>query len=342
MTRYLQNAWYIAAWSDEVVSGKVLGRTLLDTPIALFRGSDGKAAAILDRCPHRFAPLSAGHVHGDSIVCGYHGLGFNGSGVCTANPHGAISRNLSVPAYPVHELHRAVWIWPGDKERADPALIPDFSYLTAVPDTAFSKGRLHVRANYEIFVDNIIDLSHTDYLHANTLGGGMITRTTPEIIETDEYIEVMWFSPCTPPSALMAGFFRDLPETVDSWAQVRWYPPGLMRLTAATAAAGSAMGDGLINTQAHMLTPETATTSHYFFAATRNYRMGDAQLNERIAAARREIFTTEDKPMLELIQGRMNKDFWEMKPMLFGIDKAPVKVRRKLGKLMEQDAARVS
>ena len=74
---YLRNTWYMAAWDDEGVPGKPLARTLLDQPVAIFRTDDGAPAAVLDRCPHRFAPLSAGKVEAGRLVCGYHGLAFD-------------------------------------------------------------------------------------------------------------------------------------------------------------------------------------------------------------------------------------------------------------------------
>ena len=57
---FLRNAWYVGAWSNELVQDKLLPRTLLDDPIVFFRTQTGTAAALFDRCPHRFAPLSRG------------------------------------------------------------------------------------------------------------------------------------------------------------------------------------------------------------------------------------------------------------------------------------------
>jgi phenylpropionate dioxygenase-like ring-hydroxylating dioxygenase large terminal subunit len=339
VTSYLKNAWYVAAWSDEVVANAVLPRTLLETPVAMFRRRDGSPAAILDQCPHRFAPLSAGSIDGDTVVCGYHGLGFDGSGACTRNPHGPILKSMCVPAFRAYEAHRAIWIWMGEQEKADPALIPDLAYLGNAPETAFSKGHIVAKGNYEIFVDNIMDLSHTDYLHPTTLGGGAITRTKPEVAEDENYINVKWFAANTTPGPLLVKLFKDLPEQTDSWTEVRWFAPAVMRLVSGTVAAGGSEDAAMKNTNAHILTPETATSSHYFYAATRNYRVDDSGLNEMLAKTRDHIFGTEDKPMIELIQQRMGtRDFWDMKPLLFSIDTGPVRVRRKLKKRIEAES----
>jgi phenylpropionate dioxygenase-like ring-hydroxylating dioxygenase large terminal subunit len=102
---YLRNAWYVAAWSEELAAGKLIARTFLDEPVVLFRTNDGAAAALFDRCPHRFAPLSRGRHKGSEIECGYHGLRFDRSGACSLNPYnpGHTPPRARVQSYPVLE-----------------------------------------------------------------------------------------------------------------------------------------------------------------------------------------------------------------------------------------------
>ena len=70
---FLRNAWYAAAWADEVPAGKLLARTFIDEPVVLFRDEANQPRALLDRCPHRFAPLSMGKLcnGGQAVQCGY-------------------------------------------------------------------------------------------------------------------------------------------------------------------------------------------------------------------------------------------------------------------------------
>src|SRR5271166_5799016 len=82
---YLINAWYMAAWSEEITSA-LLHRQFTGVPVVLYRLQNGVAAALEDRCPHRFAPLSRGTREGDAIRCGYHGLTFDATGTCIHNP----------------------------------------------------------------------------------------------------------------------------------------------------------------------------------------------------------------------------------------------------------------
>src|SRR6516162_4396461 len=159
---YLRNAWYVAAWSDNLADGQLLSRTILKEPIVLFRKSDGHIAALQDRCPHRFAPLHMGKiVGGDRVQCPYHGLEFDSSGACVLNPHGTknIPPRARVRSYPVTEKHKAVWIWMGEQS-PDLAKVPDFSVLDNVPEMHASKrDRITIRANYELIIDNLLDLA---------------------------------------------------------------------------------------------------------------------------------------------------------------------------------------
>ena len=110
---YLRNAWYVAAWSDDLGEGQLIGRTILKQPIVLYRTSDGQVAALDDRCPHRFAPLHMGKiVGGNQVRCVYHGLEFDASGACVLNPHGSkhIPSRAKVRSYPVVEIGRQIAI----------------------------------------------------------------------------------------------------------------------------------------------------------------------------------------------------------------------------------------
>src|SRR4051812_5489652 len=83
---FVRNAWYAAAWSDELVAQKPLACMMLGDPIVLYRRSDGSPSALEDRCVHRSMPLSLGRVHGDVIECGYHGLQYDCAGACVRIP----------------------------------------------------------------------------------------------------------------------------------------------------------------------------------------------------------------------------------------------------------------
>ena len=333
---YLRNTWYMAGWADELPSAGGIARTLLDEPVFLFRDAAGAAHALFDRCPHRFAPLSKGWIEGDRVVCAYHGLAFDGGGACVHNPHGPVVRALNVRSYPLVEAHRALWIWMGDPALADPAAIPDLRFLSAAPDTAFNKGYVNGKGHYQLFVDNILDLSHTDYLHPNTLGGGSITRTRARVFEREGgVIAIHWHVFDDVPTPLFAQFLPAGTGHVDSWSEVDWHAPGVMKLVSGATPTGTSR-EGAVNVDnVHILTPETQGTTHYFFASTRNFGTGDAALNERIRVTRATIFATEDEPMIAAQQDRIGAaDFWSLRPALLRTDEGAVKVRRRMDALI--------
>ena len=338
---YLRNTWYMAAWADEITEGELLARTLLDQPMVLFRDADGSPRALFDRCPHRFAPLSKGSLAQGVVTCGYHGLGFDGSGACVANPHGAVSRALSVRAYPVAEAHRAVWIWMGDPVLADPNLIHELGFLDAAPETSFNKGYVCGRGNYQLYVDNILDLSHTDFLHPNTLGGGSITRTRANVAEhQDGKIAIHWHVSDDAPTPLFAKFLPAGTDRVDSWTEVEWSAPAVMKLVSGAVPLGQAHDHSRNVFNVHIMTPESATRTHYWFASTRDFAIDDAALNRTIQDTRAQIFATEDEPMIAAQQERMgDADLWELKPALLRIDEGAVRVRRRMEALIAAEQA---
>ncbi len=113
-----------------------------------------------------------------------------------------------------------------------------------------------------------------------------------------------------------------------------------MKLTACIVPTGGSEAEGALNFNVHIMTPEARNTTHYFFAATRNFKRDDYELNARIAAKREEIFRTEDKPMIDKVAMHMSdRDFWSLRPMLLPIDGASARVRRRLERLIAAEQA---
>lgn len=343
MTAWLRNAWYVAGFADEFAAGRPLARTLVGEPLVFFRGEGGALAALADRCPHRFAPLSAGKVcEGGAIECPYHGLRFGSDGRCVHNPHGAgaIPKAAAVRSYAVRERDRLVWLWAGDAAAADEALIPDFSRVASAPDDAAVRGYLPSACDAQLLVDNILDLTHVDYLHPDSLGSGALSRSKAQVTDLGERsTRITWLSSgdLAPPAFDM--HLREQGRPTDQWTEVTWTAPGCMLLNVGATLQGEPREQGIDTLNLHLTTPETEGRCHYWYWTTRNFAV-DARANEHVRGLIEHAFSQQDKPMLEAQQRRIGTaEFWSLKPVLLPGDAGAVRVRRKLQDLVAKEQA---
>jgi phenylpropionate dioxygenase-like ring-hydroxylating dioxygenase large terminal subunit len=311
---FLQNTWYAAAWSYEMQG--FLTRTLLDIPVLLFRDSSGGAVAFHDQCPHRFAPLSKGSLVADRIRCIYHGLEFGLDGRCVGN-----SLNYTAPpaarvrTFPVAEQDNIVWIWFGDKTPTDPAALQRFPFHLDNENSALYGATL-AQADYRLFSDNLMDLTHIHLLHP-----GFGAQKFPAAFRCYEEGD-----------SIVSHYLADDPEAPSIEENViRWTAPGIHRLDTFSTPAGR---ERTLVSSAHLLTPETPTSTHYFWSSG----IPPGSTAQAAQALLEQVFNKEDKPMLEAIQRRMSgRDFWSMKPLLLQNDLASVKVRKRLMAMIEAE-----
>ena len=327
---YIRDLWYVAAWATEVGDG-LFSRTILGEPVLLYRIPEGSAVAIGNRCPHRFAPLDMGRrLEDGSIECPYHGLRFDHSGACVLNPHedGRIPRNARVAAYPLVERHGLLWIWMGDASLADESRIPEFDQITS-PRYRTITGYTQIGANYELIADNLLDLSHTQFVHANFARADDVLRVRHEVTqEGDTVFSRRWIPNITAPSSFSRSL-ADPDQRVDHWIRARWDAPGLHRLDVGVTPTGLAEDQGIRREGSHLLTPETEFATHYFYANSRNYRLDDEQEDQAIRQWHRIGFGEQDKPMIQAVQRMMGgNDLMALKPVLLPIDTAAIRARR--------------
>lgn len=344
---YLRNCWYAAIWSDDLQPGHITARTLLDEPLVLYRDAQGVAVAMEDMCPHRLAPLSLGKLLPNGhLQCGYHGLEFAATGQCVKNPHGQgrIPAKCRVKTYPLVEKHTMVWIWMGTAT-PDESLIPEFSYLDAA--SGYDVGRrdtLAMDANYRAIVDNLMDLSHAAYLHDGLLGNAETAWADIEVRQEGPYVYVQREMHNVPPPKLRDLLFKRDGAPVNMWQTIRWSAPGAVLNDVGTYAVGSDRSHFSGQLGCHILTPESATTTHYFTAAARQGPIGaapeegDEALKAQIAEMRRYAFKEQDDPMLKAQQANIQRHP-NARPVLLDIDIGPVRCQRILDGLLAEEAA---
>jgi phenylpropionate dioxygenase-like ring-hydroxylating dioxygenase large terminal subunit len=176
----LANCFHPVCRSSDVAEGQVVRTRLLGDDWAVAR-IDGAVVAVVDRCPHRGSPLSAGCVVDGTIQCAYHGFRFAGDGRCVAIP--ALGVGSPIPpkahvraAHAVEERYGLVWLAP-DAPLAPIIDVPEWDdpafVVAPLPDQVWHAGAAQM-------VDNFLDLAHFPFTHVATFGD-------PDDVEVPSY-----------------------------------------------------------------------------------------------------------------------------------------------------------
>lgn len=278
-TPFVFDEWYVAAFADEVTRTP-LARLLLGIPVVLLRRTDSGITALEDRCPHRSMPLSRGTLEGDTLVCGYHGARFGCDGVCVGVPsQSVVPPGARVRAFVAEQHGPLVWIWMGPGAPTRPAPHPAW---IADAGWAASEQRMHLRASYVRLHENLLDLTHLSFLHAKTFGTPDYA-TAPYETEIDD----------------QAGRFVLTRSVVPTRLPPIWAKPtGLEGRDAARIASSTFISPALHEVHvsfhacdrpaaeqpsrairtAHIVTPESATSTHYFIHHGRNFALEDNEI----------------------------------------------------------------
>jgi phenylpropionate dioxygenase-like ring-hydroxylating dioxygenase large terminal subunit len=346
--KYLWESWYCAGWSADLTDLPTAIK-MLDQELVLFRDEVGKACAISNRCSHRFAPLSRGKIMGGVLECRYHGLQFDGAGTCVFNPHGdQIPPRAHVRSYPIVEKHRALWVWMGDPAHADPAMIFPLPFLDD-DRYAVATGYLHIKADYQLLNDNLLDLTHALYIHPQTVGvpledlahikGAEWDVTSEANVVTTEM--TVYGVPATPQ---YLGLFK---ESIGNLRiHVTWQAPSCFALDMSMSPEDTPKpmidnprDDSVLIPGAHLIVPETESSCHYFYAQTRNADIHNEEKTREMLSVAHYTFTQEDAPIIEECFRLMDgNEFFELRPLSLPTDKAGLQARRILSKLIESQS----
>jgi vanillate O-demethylase monooxygenase subunit len=339
---FIRNIWYVAGWASEVVPGGLLARTLLGTPVVIWRADSGAVHAFEDLCCHRGAPLSRGRLEGDSLRCMYHGLRFGSDGRCVEAPgQDRIPPAARVRSYPVAEKHTFLWIWMGDPEVADPALIPDMPWMQS-PQWAHIEGYTHYAANYLFLCDNLLDLAHVAYVHPTTLGGDeAYAQSTAKVEPMPDGLRVTrWVqNVAAPPFIQQVSPFEG---RVDRWNNYDFLLPGLFLMDSGAVAAGSCPpgepgedAPAFRSTQA--VTPETEHTSHYWYCQPHNFAVDRPEVTQKVMDAV-EVAFAEDKAMITAQVQNLDQ-VTDFRPIAIRADEGLIRYRRLVADRIAKEAA---
>ena len=298
-TEFLGNAWYAAGWSEEF-GRSLVERTICGTPLVLYRREDGSLAALDGTCPHRQYPLALGRLQGDIVECGYHGVAFDSSGACVRVPGAdGAQRAMRIAPHPVVERGGLVWVWTGEPERADQALIAERWLSDASWASVHGSALINCRAR--LAIENLLDLSHETFLHAGSIGEPGVAESPITTASDERHVRASRVIRDVKPTPLhkKAGVVGniDRSQTAEFWA------PSLC-LTLGSAIPHDTDSPTLNWAVIHCVTPETANTTHYFWAIARDYMIDDDAVSQAWKQGA-DAVTIEDKDALDAQELRM-------------------------------------
>ncbi|TDO96406.1 aromatic ring-hydroxylating oxygenase subunit alpha [Marinomonas balearica] len=340
---YPKNAWYVAAMSEEIGLEKPLGRTICGERIAFYRPSENDIAAVLDFCPHRGAALSLGYVEDGLLVCGYHGLKIGEDGKTKEMPLQRVQGFPCMKSYAVEERYGFIWVWTGDQSKADEALIPHLEWAVS-DDWAYGGGLYHIKCDYRLMIDNLMDLTHETYVHASSIGQKEIdespvsTQVLGGEVITSRYMENIMAPPFWQAALKANGLADDVP--VDRWQRCRFTPPSNVMIDVGVAHAGKGGFDAPKEFKASsivvdFITPENDDTMWYFWGMARNFKPNDDALTDNIRDGQGGIFQ-EDLEVLECQQINL-KSFPEYDLLKLNIDAGGVQSRRIIERIIQEE-----
>lgn len=339
---YPRNRWYIAALSHEI-SAQPIQRTLLDTPVALYRTSEGRAVAMYGLCPHRYYPLGLGRVEGDALVCGYHGFTFAASGKCVRIPSQDTGAGFVQPTYPLEERGLLVWIWMGQRDLADPALIPPYEdFGLDQPGWATSGGeRLELKARCQLLIDNLMDLTHLPFVHHQIPGGDKLLQAKESLSERARSLRLtqVMRNAWTPWHSALWGQENEVDGDIESHGVTDFYGPELIRTSGPMVPRQGGDGEPDYIGEVyflHGITPETATSTHYWCFQTRNVRTGDEAFGQELANIDRYV-RSQDVTAIQAVEAGVERGAAMQRELLARSDRAAMAVRDRIRKMIEAE-----
>lgn len=341
-TPLIRNCWYALDWSAEV-KHELKNRMVLGHDLVYFRTNEGTVTAMQNRCAHRCFPLHRSTLHdNDTIQCGYHGLTYNAQGQCVKVPSAPDMKTSAIKLqhYPVIERAPWLWIWTGDPEKADPALVPDYDWLTD-GNWGWGDGYYHLNGNYLAIHENLMDITHFQFLHGAVLGTAKHAESKIDVTVDGNIVDNYRVNvgEGVPQLHLKAtGLGADV--EIIRHAHSTFGTPGFHD-AAGLFEDPSGSNGGRTDYRPrilHIITPESQYTTHYWWVFARDFSPKDKKLDKFYSEATRAVFT-EDADAVEWMEQQWAK---EERPGFreahVPSDKGAVEMRRIVSRLAEEEA----
>jgi vanillate O-demethylase monooxygenase subunit len=208
--------------------------------------------------------------------------------------------------------------------------LPDWR-LNAASDWAVVRGLHNMPANYQLVLDNLLDLTHVQFVHKN-LGGPGVTENPLEFSVAGDVVNTFRLMR----DVELPGIFKAMGKSgkFDRWQKQIVRAPGYVYFEAGAEPAGSnnpPVAPHHVVIQG--ITPETATTTHYFWATARHFAVDDEALSATMRAITSDAFD-EDVAVLAAQQRSIDRSPGDRPLNAFVCDAAGIAVRRVVQRLI--------
>lgn len=229
--------------------------------------------------------------------------------------------------------------------RADAALIPDMHQMDS-EEWAGDGRTIEVRANYQLVLDNLMDLTHEEFLHSSSIGQKELSESDVEVTHDSRTVTVTRYMENidAPPFWLknMRDKFPDFEGKVDRWQIIEFQMPSTICIDVGVAAAGTGAlsGDrsqGVNGYVMNTISPVDRSSAMYYWAFMRNYRLDSQRITTELRDGVHGVFA-EDEEMLtaqqQAIQDNPDHEFYNL-----NIDSGGMWVRRLIQRAVEAERA---
>ncbi len=329
-TPLLFDYWYVAALGGEITHD-LKERTILNRSLVMYRDENGNAVILQNRCAHRSFPLDQSNLEEGGIRCRYHGIKYNHDGEIIDVPCQDKCPRSGIKKYITREIGPLVWVWMGENADADEADIPELPVHNMDKWTHVVGKYNHMEGSYILMHENLCDLSHLPFLHADTFKFPPEYTAAPIKVEQDGN-KVTFYRQMEDWNLLRPFFHPGL----DFGNQKVIYKSGGEYLTPATN-----KGYGLLipldengdecapvgHYVNHYLTPETEESCHYFWFIARNYELDDEDYSKKQGEMVQNGFE-EDLVAVKLLQEMFDRDQHDYREIGIKADKPGVVMRK--------------
>jgi vanillate O-demethylase monooxygenase subunit len=211
--------------------------------------------------------------------------------------------------------------------------------MTWVNDPAWSTfaSAWQVNANYMMIHEHYLDFSYAPILHRRDIPleiASMPAFNDVEVTETTvSYTRLLPDAALTDWEADATRLDRGL--TYERRESGTFVSPAVHRQYWQITAAN---GELYTTTRTHAITPETETSTHVFMQASRNYRLDDDAVTDRLTLFLAEV-ARRDTAILEMASDHSGYDGWRG-GVEFQADAAALRARRIVGVMLAKEAGR--